>query len=745
MRLGKKLRIRGRVQGVGFRPFVWRLATRLNLVGEVLNDSEGVLIYAFGSALDQFEISLRAEAPPLSRIDVIETEILERLAPKDFSIVKSEDNQSDACVAPDIATCPECTAEIFSSGHRAGYAFTNCTNCGPRFTILRHQPYDRTQTTMAPFKMCAYCQREYSSSDNRRFHAQPIACPDCGPHLRLIPEGKEPLLEAAQRILEGEILAIKSIGGFQIACDATNNKALIRLRRLKRRPSKPFAIMATMDIIKYYTRISIEEEQLLKDIAAPIVLISRSLSYPDVLPEVIAPCVHEYGWILPYTPIHHLLLNAVRRPLVMTSGNLSGEPQIIDNNEALNKLGKITDSILMHDRDIVRCLDDSVERVTQHGQMILRRARGRVPETIELPEDFHDAPATVAYGAHLKSTICFIKNGRALLSHHLGDLDDLLTFKEFLKADNEYRSFFGHKPKAVACDLHPGYRSSQHAASLGLPVVEVQHHHAHLAACLGDNFWPISGAKVIGIILDGLGLGTDGTIWGGELLLGDYFEFERRAWLKPAALPGGDVANREPWRNMLARLDQAGLDSRVETLLKEKPFGLLRQAIAKNCNAPLSSSAGRLFDAMAAYLGITLDSQTFEGESAMHLEALARQGSGEALLLPDQDGVIDPAPLFKVNGERANIAAVFHASLAETFAKQAKVLILRGEADTVALSGGCFQNTLLLDLTLKALGDTPVLIHKKVPTNDGGLAFGQALIAQAKLKRNYHKKFSINN
>ncbi|MEO1609292.1 MAG: carbamoyltransferase HypF [Pseudomonadota bacterium] len=736
MASGRRIRIRGQVQGVGFRPFVWQLATRFQVTGQVLNDAEGVLICAFGGDLDQFEHSLQVEAPPLSRIDAIASEVLEGVAPADFSILVSGAPGAETRVTPDAATCPDCIAEIFEPGRWAGYAFTNCTNCGPRFTILRQLPYDRAQTTMAPFKMCTDCQAEYSDPGARRFHAQPIACPACGPRLQLMPASAEPLEEAAQRLLAGEIVALKGIGGFHIACDATNAEAVARLRARKRRPSKPLALMATWEMVKAHTSVTLEEEERLGDAAAPIVLISRTHALTGALPEAIAPGVHELGWMLPYTPLHHLLLDAVKRPLVMTSANLSGEPQVIGNDEARDKLSGIADAILMHNRDIKRRLDDSIERVTPHGPMILRRARGRVPGTLALPEGFCDAPDVVAYGAHLKSAICLTKNGQALLSHHLGDLDDPLTFEEFLKADADYRDLFDHRPKAAACDLHPGYRSSQHAASLGLPVIEVQHHHAHLAACLGENLWPMESGKVAGIILDGLGLGADGTIWGGELLLGDYTEFERRAWLKPAPLPGGDAANREPWRNLLARLDQAGLGKAADNRLREKPLSLLRQAMAAGTNAPLSSSAGRLFDAMAAHLGVAADRQSFEGEAATHLEALARKGkdTGSALALPVEEGEIDPAPLFQAEGTRADLAARFHASLAEAFAREAQALIARAEAEAVALSGGCFQNALLLDLTLQALGNVPVLIHKQVPANDGGLALGQALIAQARLQ-----------
>ena len=481
------------------------------------------------------------------------------------------------------------------------------------------------------------------------------------------------------------------------------------------------------------------EKKALQSSTAPIVLLVKTAD----LPEVLAPGQTRLGWMLPYTPLHHLLLDAVQRPLVMTSGNLSGEPQVIGNTEAATKLAGLVDGVLDHDRDIARRLDDSVMQVTGHGPMILRRARGMAPDTLPLPPGFEDAPQTVAYGAHLKSAICLLKSGQALLSHHLGDLDDALTWDEFMKADADYADLFDHAPTVFACDLHPDYRSSQHAlARSGGAVTEVQHHHAHLAACLAENAWPLDGGPVAGIILDGLGLGPDGTVGGGEVLLGDYAGFERHAWLKPAPLLGGDGASREPWRNALARLDQAGLNDWADQLFADRPRDLLRQAAAKGVNAPLSSSAGRLFDAFGAVLGFE-GPQSFEGEAAMMVEALALSAPRaeiENAYRPEQrdTGAIDPTPLWiealedRNNGIAPEVMALhFHAGLAFAFAEAARACVAAGKAKAVALSGGCFQNALLLDLTIRALGETPVLVHTKVPANDGGLALGQAVIAAA--------------
>jgi len=736
---GYEVRVRGLVQGVGFRPFVWRLAGALGMRGTVRNDAKGVLIQAAGERFQSFLERLESEAPELSRIDGIDVTPIALELPDAFEITPSGPRGAETVVAPDAATCPDCVAEIHGTGRRRDYAFTNCTNCGPRFSILQALPYDRSQTTMAAFEMCADCRAEYEAASDRRFHAQPIACPACGPSLSMRPPSDDPLGAVADLLRAGAIVAIKGLGGFHIACDATNAGAIAELRRRKHRPSKPLALMGTPEMAKAYTAATARELARLADPAAPIVLLQRG---DRALPDGIAPYLTTLGWMLPHTPLHHLLFDRIAVPLVMTSGNLSGEPQVIGNAEAEAKLGPIADAILFHDRDIARRLDDSVERLTPRGPVVLRHGRGRAPGTRPLPEGFGDAPDVVAYGAHLKSAICLTKNGQALLSHHLGDLDDLLTWEEFLTADRDYAALFDHGPVAVACDLHPDYRSSRHAAGCGLPLIEVQHHHAHLAACLAENGWPRNAGKVAGIVLDGLGLGTDGTIWGGEILLGDYSGFDRTAWLKPAPLPGGDAANRDPWRNLLARLDQAGLAGTADALFPGRPRDLLRQAVAAGVNAPGSSSAGRLFDAFAAALGFE-GTQSFEGEAAMWLEALAGRASAhQARPYPffDTPKGLDPAPTFAAWQRDRNagiapelMALRFHTGLAEAFAAKARSLVEGGRAKAVALSGGCFQNALLLELVVDALEGLPVLCHRHVPSNDGGLALGQAVVALARL------------
>ncbi|MCE5972367.1 carbamoyltransferase HypF [Sinirhodobacter sp. WL0062] len=731
---GVEIRVRGQVQGVGFRPFIWRLARARGYLGHVLNDPEGVLIRVLGDVGD-FSQTIRAEAPPLARVDAVEVSNYRfATAPDGFEIVASQGKGAETRVTPDAATCPDCLAEIEGDGRRRHYAFTNCTHCGPRFTILNALPYDRAQTTMAPFEMCAACRAEYEDPADRRFHAQPIACPDCGPRVWLEePTGE--IREAAnvgEVLKQGGIVAVKGLGGFHLACDATNAEAIEKLRLRKRRPGKPFALMADLETIRHHAEVSKADEELLCDASAPIVVLRKSgLALPDGL----APGQDTLGWMLPYTPLHHLLLREwARGPLVMTSGNLSGEPQVIDNEEARQKLAPFVDAYLMHDRDIARRLDDSVLR--SEPRMVLRRARGRVPGTIALPPGFGDAPQILALGGQMKGAICLIKNGQALLSHHLGDLDDALCLDEFHKAIDDYRALFDHRTALVAVDAHPGYRASQAGHAMGLPVTEVCHHHGHLAACLAENGWPADGGPVAGIILDGTGLGDDGTVWGGELLLGDYAGYERVSHLSPVPMVGGDRAAREPWRNALMRLDAAGCAEFSDRQFATFPVAALRSAAKAGVNASMSSSAGRLFDAVAAILGICVASQSYEGEAAMLLEALAQGGAHEAGLPQGADGVIDPSAMVQtlVAGLQeglpvADLAYAFHDWLATAFASRAKALVLAGKASAVALSGGCFQNALLHRLTVAKLEGIPVLTHRETPANDGGLALGQALIA----------------
>ncbi|WP_406720385.1 carbamoyltransferase HypF [Thioclava litoralis] len=741
-----EIRVRGQVQGVGFRPFVWRLAQELGLSGHVLNDAGGVVIRVRGAAVEALVARLRGEAPVLARVDQVEVSRWLGALAEGFVILASEAGAVRTRVTPDAASCPDCLAEVAGTGRRAGYAFTNCTHCGPRFSIVTGLPYDRAQTTMAAFALCADCAEEYRDPADRRFHAQPIACPICGPKVWCVPEAGDWLAAAAARLRAGEILAIKGLGGFHIACDAGNPQAIARLRARKHRPAKPLAVMGDPAMIEAACHVSDPERALLRDPAAPIVVLTLRARATGVAARELAPGQGCLGWMLPYTPLHHLLVAATGRPLVMTSGNPSGEPQVIGNEEALAKLGGIVDGFVLHDRAIARRLDDSVERMTPQGPMVLRRARGRVPDVLDLPEGFREGPQVIAYGGQMKGAICLVREGQALLGHHLGDLDNALNIAAFEAADRDYRALFEHSPDLVAVDLHPEFRATRYgearAQAEGVGLVRVQHHHAHLAACLAENGWARLAGPVAGIVLDGLGLGEDGHIWGGEILLGEYATCQRVAHLSQVPLPGGDRASRDPWRNLLAQLDHAGLGALADLLLSGQPLALLRQAMAKGLNAPSCSSAGRLFDAFAAALGFA-GSQSFEGEAAMGLEALARkalQDGGVCDGYPFGAGEeIDTRPLWQAWAQdRARavppeiMALRFHRGLAQAFAQRASDLVRAGRAQAVALSGGCLQNTVLQDELVAALAGVPVLLHHKVPANDGGLALGQAVIGMAR-------------
>jgi hydrogenase maturation protein HypF len=743
---GVSIRVRGQVQGVGFRPYIWQLAREFGLRGRVLNDPEGVLIEAAGPGIEGFLAALPRRAPKLARVDAVEVAGFDGALPEGFEIAASRGTGAETRVTPDAATCPECLAEIRGAGRRQGYAFTNCTHCGPRFTILKALPYDRAQTTMAGFALCPDCRAEYADPADRRFHAQPVACPACGPRLWFEAGGNEgpgdAIAQAVALLRQGGVLAVKGLGGFHLACDAGNAEAVALLRARKRRPAKPFALMAREGDLAGIVRVLPADLDLLRDPAAPVVLMAAQGTPPDG----IAPGIDTLGVMLPYTPLHHLLLDAFGGVLVMTSGNLSGEPQVIGNAEAREKLAAFADGFLMHDRDIARRLDDSVERAAP--PMVLRRARGRVPGTLPLPPGFEGAPQVVAYGGQMKAAICLLKNGQALLGHHLGELDEALTWDAFRQADADYAALFDHRPALVAVDLHPDFRATRHglarAEAEGLALHRIQHHHAHLASCLAENGWPLDGGQVAGIVLDGTGLGPDGTVWGGEVLLGDYHGFERRAWLKPAPLPGGDRAAVEPWRNAVMRLDQAGHPDWADTLFPAQNRALLRQAAARGVNAPMSSSAGRLFDAVAAVLGICPEAQTYEGEAAMRLEALAEgfdhpRGLGFGGEMPE----IDPGPMFhflrheiRAGKPLGFCAAIFQIGLARAFAYRAADLVEKQAAKAVALSGGCFQNAFLTNHMIRFLTafvpGVPVLTHRSTPANDGGLALGQAVIAAAR-------------
>lgn len=775
--------MRGLVQGVGFRPTVWRLAHELGLVGDVQNDGEGVLIHlqprdpSDGTAIDRFCARLLAECPPLARIEAIErTPLPHPLATQVFSILESAKTQIHTGIVPDAATCPQCLAEIQDpADRRYRYPFTNCTHCGPRLSIVHGIPYDRARTSMAGFPMCARCRAEYEDPQDRRFHAQPNACPDCGPRVWLADAQGQALaptafgagdaIEAASRLLRaGRILAIKGIGGFHLACDAADPKAVSELRRRKRRFAKPFALMARdLEVIRRYARVSALEAEHLRSPAAPILLLEPCPQAPGVAPLApgIAPGQHRLGFMLPYSPLHHLLLADWERPLVMTSGNLSDEPQCIDNEEALCRLVGIADYYLLHDRPILNRVDDSVACVMDGRLQLLRRARGYAPEPIALPRGFEDAPQILALGAELKNCFCLIRQGQAILSPHLGDLEDARTAEDYRSMLGLYRELFDHHPQALIIDLHPDYHSSQlgrtWARAEGLGLIAVQHHHAHLAAVLADNGWPASAGPVLGILLDGLGWGTDQTLWGGEFLMGDYLGFRRLAHLKPIPLPGGQQAIREPWRLLLAWLEQtggwrswAGRYSDLEPIrgLQDKPTEVLLRMMARGINAPLTSSVGRLFDAVGAALGCGGERVSYEGQAAMELEALATCAWPADLGYPFHiettvdPWLLDPWPLWEAifhdlacGIDRRQIAARFHRGLATALIEVACALGERLELKAAALSGGVWQNRLLFETVaagLRAQG-IQVLAHRQVPTNDGGIALGQGCLAAARI------------
>ncbi|MDI4666663.1 carbamoyltransferase HypF [Xanthobacter autotrophicus] len=754
---GEEIEVSGIVQGVGFRPFVYRLAHRLGLGGEVRNAGDHVVIRISGpaAARDAFAAALAHEAPVLARVEQV-TRCPAPVPDGAFRIVASGAGTVSVGVVPDVATCPACRAEIADpKARRFRYAFTNCTDCGPRFSIVTGLPYDRPATTMAGFPMCPACRAEYDDPADRRFHAQPIACPDCGPRLWLEggdDAGADPIDRAAGLLRAGQILAVKGIGGFHIACDATNADAVALLRARKHRPTKPLAVMADLATAHALCLITPDEEAALAHPSAPILLLQLKRDAP--LAPGIAPGQRHLGVMLPYTPLHHLLLAAAGRPLVMTSGNRSSEPQIFRDDEARERLAGIVDAFLMHDRPIARRLDDSVARHVAGRLRVMRRGRGLAPMPLTLPADFADAPPVLALGGELKSALCLTHGTRALLSHHLGDLDEPATGDAFETARADYAALFAHKPAVVAVDLHPDYRATRLgedlAAAGGLPLERVQHHHAHMAAAMAEAGWRRADGPVVGIALDGLGLGEDGTVWGAEILVCDYRTSRRIARLSPIPLAGGDAASREPWRVLLAHLDRAlgraavDRDPHLTARFAGKPLLTLRAMMDKGLNVPSASSAGRLFDAVAALLGLAPDRLSHEGEAAMALEAVAE---GEAPPYPfglhaeTTPAEIDPTPLFKAlmadlhaGRPRATAAAAFHTGLAEAFVAAAAQVAKAEGLTAVALSGGVFQNARLLDemvRRLKARGLAP-LVPAEVPANDGGLAFGQAVVAAAR-------------
>lgn len=764
-----EIRVRGTVQGVGFRPTVWRLARDAGLVGEVFNDGHGVLIRTTGAsgAISQFLTRLHTEAPPLSQIEDVETQVLTLRDFADFRIAESVNGENRTRVTADAAICAACLEEVLDPEERRyRYPFANCTHCGPRFSIVKEVPYDRVNTTMADFPMCELCRDEYREPADRRFHAQPIACPTCGPSIWLERmntahvngNGSAPLDAVIDLLKSGAIVAIRGLGGFHLACDATNPEAVQRLRQRKHRYGKPFAVMARdLEVIRRYCNVSAAEANLLQSPEAPIVLLRAD---GEKLPDGIAPGLNSIGFMLPYTPLHLLITRQIDRPLVMTSGNISDEPQVTSLDVARRGLRNIADAMLMHNREIANRIDDSVVRIAAGKPSLIRRARGYAPSAVPLPAGFEDAPDLLAFGGELKATFCLVKGGAAILSQHQGDLEDVSTFEDYQKNLHLYSRIYDHEPQLLVADMHPEYLSAklakQRAAENNLPLLEVQHHYAHVASCLVENGVALDAPPVLGIAIDGLGFGEDGTIWGGEFLLADYRGYRRMAAFKPVAMVGGVQAIREPWRNTYAHL-VAGIGwgefaekfSSLELYryLLTKPLSTVDRMLERGINVPLASSCGRLFDAVAAALGLCADHALFEGQGAMELEALAERWSSDvepySFAITEQHGLLhlESFPMWYALLEDlgrqtllGEIAARFHRGLAKAIREM--VAHIRGttSVNTVALTGGCFQNKLLLEEVVRLLKQDGLscLLHGKVPTNDGGLALGQAAIAAAR-------------
>ncbi|MEH1808326.1 carbamoyltransferase HypF [Nostoc sp.] len=779
----EEIRVRGTVQGVGFRPTVYRLAKAYGLYGDVCNDGQGVLIRVSGSeeALTEFVARLQTECPPLAKINQLTRIPYEgEFNFNNFVISNSVNSAIKTEIVPDAATCPQCQQEIFDPFSRFfRYPFTNCTHCGPRLSIIRAIPYDRCNTSMSAFVICPECAKEYDDVENRRFHAQPVACHVCGPTAWLErADGKSVTasmfsmlddVDAVCTLLQkGEIVAIKGLSGIHLACDATQETVVQKLRQRKRRYHKPFALMARdIEIIEQYCTVNAKEKELLTSSAAPIVLLQATGK------KLVAPSVasgqNTLGFMLPYTPLHHLILRRMNRPIILTSGNLADEPQCIDNEEAKEKLGTIADYFLFHNREIINRVDDSVVRVIGDKVQIIRRARGYAPASISLPPGFDNVPQILAMGSELKNTFCLLREGEAILSQHLGDLENAAALNAYQETLNLYLNLFEHTPEVIAIDKHPEYLSSKLGKELAdtnqISIHQIQHHHAHIAACMAENGIPLNSPPVLGIALDGLGYGDDSTLWGGEFLLADYQKFQRLATFKPVPMIGAEQAIYQPWRNTYAQLIAANLwddcqqqyaDLEIVKLLNKKPLKLLNQLIEKKINSPPASSVGRLFDAVAAAIGICPEECSYEGQAAIAMEAIVDVSSlnndKETPIYPfsfsfsDSIYYIDSRPMWQAllydlqqQIPQPVIAAKFHKGLANAIVEMVKHLCQENLIHQVALTGGVFQNCILLQQVNKRLETLgiKVLTHSLVPANDGGLSLGQAVIAAAKLIHKY--------
>jgi len=755
-----RVQVTGLVQGVGFRPFVHRLATRLHLSGSVLNSSGAVEVQVEGREddLQTFVAALQDEAPPLARIDSVLAEPASVIGRGGFAILASlNDPDQRQPVSPDVALCTACERELFDPANRRHrYPFITCTDCGPRFTVIESMPYDRERTSMRPFPQCPACALEYETPGDRRFHSETNSCAVCGPKVWLVNQdafvvsgSAAAITVAAQLLQHGAVLAIKGLGGFHLAADATNDVAVRRLRERKEREEKPFAIMVrSMADVAALAEYSPIEEVLLTSGERPIVLLPKRKEATSPLSSSVAPGLAHIGIVLAYTPLHHLLLDAVKRPLVMTSGNQSEEPIAIDNDEARRRLRGIADAFLLHDRDIVARYDDSVVRAAGPHTIMIRRARGYAPLPLELP-----VPAPVpllAVGAHLKHTFALAHGDRAYVSQHIGDLENYETLEHFRDALSRYESLFRIQPRGVVHDLHPAYLSTRVAIDLERsPTIAVQHHHAHIAAVLAEH---MRTTPAIGVAYDGTGYGDDGTVWGAEILYGDLTGYQRVGHLRYVPLPGGDAAARNPWRTALGYRSLEPASAKAFALatagISPQALGVVERQLQRRVNAPVASSMGRLFDAAAAVIGVRQHA-AYEGQAAMELEALA--GARLAPPLPwrlerDSDGrcVLDPLPLLIALGEErqrgaliADLAAAFHESVAQATAELVHMSVEATGCRTVVLAGGCFQNARLLTTLTTRLQRLrlEVLVPRALSPNDGAISFGQLAVGAALLQQ----------
>jgi len=828
-----RVNINGIVQGVGFRPLVYRYAKRGNLAGWVSNTSEGVVIEVEGNSekVDDFLKSLKSFPPPQAKITRLSTSLIPPQNDKQFEILPSiVYSQVKTQISPDIATCPECLEELSSPGDRRYlYPFLNCTNCGPRFTIIKDIPYDRNKTTMEKFMMCSQCQEEYQDPLNRRFHAQPNACPECGPQVTLVQSdevvasevsrlslrakrsnleiatssalggllamtpnpktqssGVRAIKETVKLLKKGKIVAIKGLGGFHLACDALNEEAVRNLRQRKYRENKPFALMARdLEIAKKFCQVSPEEEELLLSVKRPVVLLKKKTQIVadsrrrlSQIVEQVAPNNKYLGFMLPYTPLHYLLFYELRTTnyeslsvLVMTSGNICEEPIAYENEEAVSRLSTIADYFLFHNRDIYTRCDDSVTRIflPMKREMLIRRSRGYAPSPLTVPLIFKNE--ILACGAHLKNTFCLAKGNEVFISHHIGDLENLETLVALEKSVKHFKKLFAIEPAIIAHDLHPEYLSTKYAQNLltlnsQLSTIPVQHHHAHIVSCLADN--GVDNHKVIGVAFDGTGYGEDGNIWGGEFLIADYADFERKAHLKYLPLPGAEQAIKEPWRMAATYLYETygegflRLNLDFTSRLNKSRWAVLEKMIKRRINSPLTSSMGRLFDAVSSLLGLR-DEITYEGQAAMELEmAIKSVQSSKFKVKSYKYGIEQEKKFFIIKPKEIIMGIVedlkhsvpvgaisfkFHNTIVEMivetcmkirsdFNQNYKLRTMNSELNEVALSGGVFQNIFLLDRTFNRLikEGFKVYLHRQVPTNDGGISLGQAVIANAKFK-----------